>query len=127
MMVGIKHICAWDMIREGLYRCRLVWPDGNRCSSFTADPWTSQYYETKYIIEENASDLSPYESIIDVSPLPQGICANKDNHSPHLHNSDTLGVFWCHADQARRLPFAAERRRSEVQEPKLPARAPHAQ
>lgn len=43
--------------------------------------------------------------------VPEGLCANKDDHEPHEHESPTLGKLWCTADQKSRLPFAAENRR----------------
>lgn len=43
--------------------------------------------------------------------LPQGLCGDREEHEPHRHESSSLGVFWCTADQSQRLPFAAERRR----------------
>ncbi len=43
----------------------------------------------------------------------QGLCGDRTDHEPHLHDSDSLGTFWCHADQSQRLPYAAERQRNE--------------
>lgn len=43
--------------------------------------------------------------------VPDGLCANKDDHEPHEHESPTLGKFWCTANQTSRLPYAAEVRR----------------
>lgn len=45
--------------------------------------------------------------------LPHGLCGNRDDHEPHVHESATLGTFWCTADQTTRLPFAAEARRKQ--------------
>lgn len=45
--------------------------------------------------------------------LPQGLCGNRAEHEPHRHDSSSLGVFWCTANQMERLPFAAERRRQD--------------
>lgn len=42
--------------------------------------------------------------------FPRGLCGNRDNHAPHLHDSAGLGRFWCDADQSKRLPFAMERK-----------------
>jgi hypothetical protein len=39
------------------------------------------------------------------------LCGNRNDHSPHIHDSGSLGRFWCTADQSTRLPYAAERRR----------------
>lgn len=41
---------------------------------------------------------------------PDGLCGNREDHVEHVHESTSLGTFWCHADQARRLPFAMERK-----------------
>lgn len=46
-------------------------------------------------------------------PLPEGLCGNKEDHEPHRDRSKSLGLFWCHADQEKRLPYAAERRRRQ--------------
>lgn len=43
----------------------------------------------------------------------EGLCGNRKEHEPHRHESGSLGVFWCTADESQRLPFAAERRRQE--------------
>lgn len=42
--------------------------------------------------------------------LPRGLCGNRADHAPHLHDSAGLGRFWCDADQSKRLPFAMERK-----------------
>lgn len=42
--------------------------------------------------------------------FPRGLCGNRDDHAPHLHESLRLGRMWCEADQTKRLPFAMERR-----------------
>lgn len=47
----------------------------------------------------------------DPSKLPTGLCGNRDDHSPHTQDSDSLGLFWCHADQSQRQPNKAERER----------------
>jgi hypothetical protein len=48
---------------------------------------------------------------------PDGLCADRSEHRAHLHDSSTLGRFWCTADQSRREPWRSERRRT-VQEPR---------
>lgn len=45
-----------------------------------------------------------------LGPYVEGLCGNKTDHEPHLHQSNSLGIFWCHANQTRRLPFALEKR-----------------
>lgn len=45
--------------------------------------------------------------------LPQGLCGNRESHGAHEHQSRSLGLFWCTADESQRLPFAAERRRKD--------------
>lgn len=47
----------------------------------------------------------------DIEAAPRGLCASREDHEPHIHDSGSLGVFWCHADQSKRVPFAAEKRR----------------
>jgi len=41
--------------------------------------------------------------------MPDGLCGERREHYAHIHDSASLGRFWCHADQSRRLPAAAER------------------
>lgn len=48
--------------------------------------------------------------------VPSGLCADRNDHAPHVHESATLGTFWCTADQTTRLPFAAEARRKQSHE-----------
>lgn len=36
----------------------------------------------------------------------RGLCGNRSDHAPHLHDSKSLGRMWCEADQTKRLPFA---------------------
>lgn len=45
--------------------------------------------------------------------LPHGLCPDRDDHEAHVHESATLGTFWCTADQTTRLPYAAEARRKQ--------------
>lgn len=46
--------------------------------------------------------------------LKQGLCGNRGDHEPHVHESSTLGRFWCHADQTKREPHYSEHRRSSL-------------
>lgn len=45
---------------------------------------------------------------------PEGLCANRDDHKPHLVREGSLAPYLCTADQSRRLPYAAERVRNGV-------------
>lgn len=42
---------------------------------------------------------------------PEGLCGNRAEHPAHLHESVSLGRFWCTADQSQREPWRSERRR----------------
>ena len=46
-------------------------------------------------------------------PIPTDLCGNRDDHEPHLieHVAAADGPMFCHADQTKRLPYAAEQRR----------------
>lgn len=44
--------------------------------------------------------------------LKLGLCGNRGDHDPHEHESSTLGLFWCHADQSKREPHNSEQRRA---------------
>lgn len=45
--------------------------------------------------------------------LPRGLCGDRFDHAPHLHDSTSLGRFWCEADQSKRLPYALERKAAQ--------------
>jgi hypothetical protein len=45
-----------------------------------------------------------------MNKLPLGLCGNREDHEPHEHQSESLGLFWCDADQERRQPYASEKR-----------------
>ena len=46
-------------------------------------------------------------------PIPVGLCGNRSDHEPRLIEYVAVadGPMFCHADQAERLPYAAEQRR----------------
>lgn len=46
--------------------------------------------------------------------LPVGLCGDKADHTGHVHESATLGRFWCTADQTSREPYRSEVRREVV-------------
>jgi hypothetical protein len=48
-------------------------------------------------------------------PAGSGLCANRAEHAPHLVVEGSLAPYWCHADQSRRLPGAAERGRRDAE------------
>ncbi len=41
---------------------------------------------------------------------PDGLCGDRGEHRAHLHDSASLGRFWCTADQAQREPGRSQRR-----------------
>jgi hypothetical protein len=43
---------------------------------------------------------------------PEGLCGDRAEHPAHLHESASLGRFWCTADQSQREPWRSERRRA---------------
>jgi hypothetical protein len=38
---------------------------------------------------------------------PEGLCADRTEHTPHLHESPSLGRFWCVARESEREPWRA--------------------
>lgn len=64
-------------------------------------------------IREALEALEALASVPPGSGMPQGLCGDREEHEPHRHDSSSLGVFWCTANQMERLPFAAERRRQD--------------
>lgn len=40
---------------------------------------------------------------------PDGLCADRGPHRAHLHDSPSLGRFWCTANQSQREPGRSER------------------
>jgi hypothetical protein len=59
--------------------------------------------------QEDAPPSSPRE------PARSGLCANRAEHAPHLVTEGSLAPYWCHADQSRRLPGAAERGKRDAE------------
>lgn len=41
--------------------------------------------------------------------LSHGLCADREAHRPHVHDSATLGTFWCTANQHDREPGRSDR------------------
>lgn len=41
---------------------------------------------------------------------PEGLCGDRTEHAPHLHESASLGRFWCTADETDREPGRSQRR-----------------
>lgn len=55
--------------------------------------------------------LSALEQAVGTGLEPDGLCAGRGKHAGHLHDSVTLGRFWCTGDPADREPGRSERRR----------------
>lgn len=51
---------------------------------------------------------------------PEGLCGDRTEHPAHLHESPSLGRFWCTADQDQREPWRSERRARGGIRPHLP-------
>jgi len=51
------------------------------------------------------------EDAVGTGEEPDGLCGERGDHHPHLYDSETLGRFWCTADQSHREPYRSERRR----------------
>lgn len=63
----------------------------------------------------SAAALVAYlEELVGIGEEPDGLCGNREKHPAHLHESATLGVFWCTARQQDREPGRSERRRGAV-------------
>jgi hypothetical protein len=43
----------------------------------------------------------------DPPDYPKGLCANREDHGPHLVKEGSLAPYWCTADQSKREPFAS--------------------
>lgn len=59
------------------------------------------------------ADLLAWLQKVKSRDLPDGLCGNRDDHRPHRQDSESLGTFWCHADQSKREPYRSERLRNE--------------
>lgn len=46
--------------------------------------------------------------------LPNGLCGDRNDYEPHVHDSTSLGTFWCTADQTDRLPWSREKELQEM-------------
>lgn len=100
-----------DKVREILERSERQWP------TWQAGLRSASRHE--FLIEVLGQisavvfdDRSPTQVAEDAG-MPLGLCGDRDEHAPHLHQSRSLGKFWCTADQEQRLPYAAERERSQ--------------
>lgn len=56
--------------------------------------------------------VAALEEAVGTGQEPDGLCADRGEHRAHLHDSETLGRFWCTADQSQREPWRSERRRA---------------
>ena len=57
-----------------------------------------------------AALLQALEAAVGTGEEPDGLCSNRSDHKPHMHDSATLGRFWCTALQSTREPYASQRR-----------------
>lgn len=56
--------------------------------------------------------LAEQEHLIGTGEEPDGLCANRQEHRPHLVTEGSLAPFWCTANQDDREPYRSERRRA---------------
>lgn len=63
------------------------------------------------IADRIARMASPMELLSPCFRSVVGLCRDRSVHPPHVHQSESLGTFWCHANQELREPYASERRR----------------
>lgn len=57
--------------------------------------------------------VAALEAAVGTGEEPDGLCGDRGEHRAHLHDSPSLGRFWCTADQTDREPYRSERRRTE--------------
>jgi hypothetical protein len=62
----------------------------------------------------NRTELAQALRTLRQSSLPKGLCADRAEHPGHLHQSASLGRFWCTGDPADREPGRSERRLGRV-------------
>ena len=55
--------------------------------------------------------VAALEVAVGTGEEPDGLCGNRFPHTAHLHDSESLGRFWCTADQDQREPYRSERAR----------------
>lgn len=65
-----------------------------------------------YSVKQRGPWGAPWEYFMRDTVQRRGLCADRSDHKPHLHNSETLGTFMCSGDQDDREPYRSERRRS---------------
>lgn len=58
--------------------------------------------------------LAALEEVVGTGMEPDGLCGDRGEHRAHLHDSATLGRFWCTADQSQREPYRSEQRRCRM-------------
>jgi hypothetical protein len=44
--------------------------------------------------------LTALDDVVGTGEEPDGLCADRSEHRAHLHDSRTLGSFWCTAQRA---------------------------
>jgi hypothetical protein len=69
------------------------------------------------IVVTPARFLAALDEAVGTGEEPDGLCADRSEHRAHLHDSASLGRFWCTADQSQREPWRSERRRAARTDP----------
>lgn len=92
-------------------------------SDMSEDCYTEEV-SIEVIPDEDLFDSVLGESVLKTDALakhkldtvPDGLCANREDHEPHLVTVGSLAPFWCTADQSQREPFRSEQQRREEQQ-----------
>lgn len=102
------------MARDGVFMYDHLPPEEAVRRAWTDTGWAPYYHmrmKQKLALEWPllARALNRLQQEATNKPLPLGLCWNREDHEPHEVNSETLGRYWCHADQHRRLPNYLDR------------------
>lgn len=99
--VVVRVALRREMDRRAETRPKPAWKDVTAC----AQSVIAKLSDPANVTTVPAQDWAPGMGLPH-GPLPSGLCGNREDHEPHVHDSASLGRFYCHADQAKRLPFA---------------------
>jgi len=107
--------CGGDWVLSGPGFFANYWPDNCVSASIIEGEDGKEIASSGLVYLDSKAECQAFAErwIKDMlASLPEGLCGNRENHAPHRHESASLGAFWCHADQAKRLPYVMERKRN---------------
>ncbi len=105
--------CGGDWVLSGPGFFANYWPDNTVVASILDGEDGREIASSGIVHQGSRAECMAYAEWwikAELNALPAGLCGNREDHAPHRHESTSLGTFWCHADQTKRLPYAMERK-----------------